>query len=207
MRPPIEDRLSVTLTSTVPSTDKPARHLPGEAGIWLFIFGDMMMFSLFFIIFLFYRGQDVDLFQTSQARLNQGFGVLNTVFMLSSSWCVATAVHTARKNWSRVSASCFALGFLCGLGFVVVKVLEYAEKIRSDITLTTNDFYMYYYMFTGIHLMHVLVGLGVLAFMTRYAWSGGFDAQKVSILESGASFWHVVDLLWIVLFALIYLLR
>lgn len=194
-------------TVTALARGKSAPYLPGESGIWLFIFGDMMMFSLFFATFLYYRGRNVELFQASQAHLNQGFGMINTIFMLSSSWFVATAVHAARRNLSKMSTACFALGFTCGVGFVVVKILEYGEKIRAGIALTTNDFYMYYYMFTGIHFMHVLIGMGVLAFMARYACSGGLDAKRISILESGASFWHVVDLLWILLFALIYLLK
>lgn len=189
------------------SESKSARHLPGEAGIWLFIFGDMMLFSLFFVTFLFYRRQSIELFQASQAHLNQALGALNTLFMLSSSWLVAMAVHAARRNMGKVTPLCFALGFLCGFGFAVVKFFEYGEKIGAGITISSNDFYMYYYMFTGIHFMHVLIGMGVLAFMTRYSWSGGFDARKIGNFESGASFWHVVDLLWIVLFALLYLIK
>ena len=69
--------------------------------------------------------------------------------------------------------------------------------------LTTNDFYM----FTGLHLMHVLIGMGVLIFMWRIARVGDFTAKSINILESGASFWHVVDILWIVLFALLYLMK
>jgi len=183
------------------------RHMPGEAGIWLFIVGDMIVFSLFFVTFLYYRGQNIELFQASQAHLNQAFGAINTFIMLTSSWFVAKAVYAARKNMGKVTPAFFILGFLCGLGFAVVKIFEYSEKIRAGITLTTDDFFMYYYMFTGIHFMHVLIGMGVLAFMARYSWSGGFDAKKIRHLESGASFWHVVDLLWIVLFALLYLVK
>ncbi len=181
------------------------RQMPGEPGIWMFIFGDMLVFSLFFVTYAFYRAQDVDLFVASQAHLNQRFGVLNTFFMLTSSWFVATAVQSARRNRRGMSAACFASGFACGLGFAVVKLFEYGEKIRAGITPATNDFYMYYYVFTGIHFMHVLIGMGVLAYLARYAWTQDADAARIKNLESGASFWHVVDLLWIVLFALFYL--
>jgi len=181
--------------------------MPGEEGVWVFIFGDMMVFSLFFITFLYYRGQNVELFVTSQTHLNQSFGALNTFFMLTSSWFVAMAVQAARRNLGKFTPILFSLAFGCGFGFAVVKVLEYSEKIRAGITLTTNDFFMYYYIFTGIHFMHVLIGMGVLAVLTRYSWSGEFSAVKIRNLESGASFWHVVDLLWIVLFALLYLIK
>lgn len=194
-------------TLAVPGPRKTTRHLPGEAGIWLFIFGDMMVFSLFFVTFMYYRGQDVELFRASQAHLSQFFGALNTFFMLTSSGFVATAVHTARRNMGKVTPLCFAMGFLCGFGFAVDKFFEYGDKIRAGITLNTNNFFMYYYMFTGIHFMHVMIGMGVLVFATRYSWSGDLDARKVRNLESSASFWHVVDLLWIVLFALLYLVK
>ena len=194
-----------TLASKTPG--KPERHLPGEAGIWLFIFGDMMVFSLFFVTFMYYRGHELALFQESQTHLSQFFGALNTFFMLSSSWFVAMAVKAGRMKLGKVTPILFIMGFLCGAGFVVDKFFEYGEKIHHGITLNTNDFFMYYYMFTGIHFMHVLIGMGVLAFMARYTWSGEFDAKKMANIESGASFWHVVDLLWIVLFALLYLIK
>lgn len=195
------------LTAQAQARSRAERHMPGEEGIWIFIFGDMMVFSLFFVTYLFYRGQNVELFNASQTHLSQTFGVLNTFFMLSSSWFVAMAVQGARRNLGKATPVCFGLAFLCGLGFGIVKVFEYVEKIRAGITLNTNDFYMYYYMFTGIHFMHVLIGMGVLAFMARYSWAGGYDANKIKNLESGGSFWHVVDLLWIVLFALLYLVK
>jgi nitric oxide reductase NorE protein len=183
------------------------RRMPGEEGVWVFIFGDMMVFSLFFITFLYYRGQNVELFTTSQTHLNQAFGALNTFFMLTSSWFVAMAVQAARRNLGELTPILFSLAWVCGFGFAVIKVMEYSEKIRAGITLTTNDFFMYYYIFTGIHFMHVLIGMGVLAVLARYSWNGEFNDVKIRNLESGASFWHVVDLLWIVLFALLYLIK
>jgi nitric oxide reductase NorE protein len=183
------------------------RRMPGEEGIWIFIFGDMLVFSLFFATFLYYRGENVALFTESQTHLNQFYGILNTFFMLTSSWFVASALHAARQNRGKVTPICFMLAILCCVGFGVVKVLEYGEKIRVGITLTTNDFYMCYYMFTGIHFLHVIIGTGVLAYLTRISWVGNCDTRTIRNLESGGSFWHVVDLLWIVLFALFYLVK
>jgi len=181
--------------------------MPGEPGIWVFIFGDMLVFSVFFTVFLYARSLDLALFQASQPKLNQIFGAINTFLMLSSSWFVATAVHASRRNMGRTVSGCFIGGFLCGLLFVVAKFFEYREKLSLGITINTNEFFMYYYVFTAIHLLHVLIGMGVLAFMASYSWSLGFDEAKIRNLESGASFWHVVDLLWIVLFALLYLIK
>ena len=183
------------------------RHLPGEAGIWLFIFGDMMVFSLFFVTFMYNRGHNIALFSESQTHLSQFMGAFNTFYMLSSSWFVAMGVRAARKSLRKTSTTLFSLGALCCVGFGINKVIEYGDKIRHGITLNTNDFFMYYYMFTGIHMMHVFIGMGVLIFAARYSWAGNYNANKIRNLESSASFWHVVDLLWIVLFALLYLVK
>jgi nitric oxide reductase NorE protein len=178
-------------------------YIPGETGIWVLILGDLIVFSLLFCVFLYYRGQSTDVFTQSHRHLNQFFGALNTFLMLTSSWLVASAVQRARQGSGRITP--LLLGALaCGSGFGIVKVFEWGEKIRAGITLTTNEFYMFYYMFTGIHMGHVLIGMGVLTFMVLRTRHGGI---KVQHLESGAIFWHLVDLLWIVLFALLYLVN
>ena len=182
-------------------------HLPGEAGVWIFIIGDMLIFSLLFIVFVYYRAQDIQLFTESQRTLNQTYGVLNTLLMLSSSWFVALGINFSRQQLGQWSARLFALAAGCGLCFVVVKVFEYGEKFRVDLTIATNDFFMYYYLLTGIHLLHVMIGMGVLAFLWSTSRTVGLDEKEINLMESGASFWHMVDMLWIVLFALLYLMR
>jgi len=183
-----------------------ARHLPGEAGVWVFILGDLLIFAALFITFAYYRSNDVASFIESQHALNQRCGALNTIFMLTSSWCVAIAVQVARVGKTRAARRWLVGGMACAVCFVVVKIFEYQEKIAAGITLTSNDFFMYYYMLTGLHLMHVLLGLGVLIFLWRSLYAP-VSHTSVRTLESGACFWHMVDLLWIVLFALLYMLR
>ena len=182
-------------------------HLPGEAGIWVFIVGDLVIFSLLFSVFVYYRAGDVPLYAESQTHLNQTYGLFNTVLMLTSSWFVALAIHNARRLSTVTSARFIALAFLCGAGFIGIKYFEYGEKIRAGLTIETNDFFMYYYLMTGIHLLHVVIGLGVLIFLWHVVRAPEFSRQQINALESGASFWHLVDVLWIVLFALLYLMR
>jgi nitric oxide reductase NorE protein len=170
----------------------------------MFIAGDVVLFSLLFFLFLQYRAGQEALFTDSQRHLNQALGLVNTLLMLSSSWLVASAVQAARRAQWQIASRCFAAAFACGAGFIVVKYFEYGEKIRAGVTPNSNDFFMYYYVYTGIHLIHVVIGMGVLATRTIYTRSAG-RAAKVQHLESGATFWHLVDLLWIVLFALLYL--
>jgi nitric oxide reductase NorE protein len=180
-------------------------HVPGESGIWIMIFGDMMVFSLMFVAFMLSRRDQTALFEASRLHLNQTYGLVNTCLMLSSSWCVAAAVQAVRIARNRAAGLYLRVALGCGLGFCAVKILEYGEKIRAGVAIDTNDFFMFYFVLTGIHLLHVLIGMGVLIFMARVA-AGDVNAKQVGYFESGASFWHVVDLLWIALFALLYLL-
>lgn len=181
------------------------RHLPGEAGIWIFILGDLLIFGLFFLVFMTYRIDQAALYAQSRAALSQAYGLTNTLLLLTSSWFVALAVHGARAGRRTTVLGLFASAFSCGVGFVFIKALEYGALIRDGITITTNDFYMFYFMFTGIHLVHVAIGLGVLGYLTA-SWRGAPHHSTIARLESGSVFWHLVDLLWIVLFALLYLL-
>ena len=189
------------------TTSRLARgHVPGEEGVWLLISGDLILFSLLFATFLWMRGEQLEVFTAGHARVNQTWGLVNTLLMLTSSWFVATAVKAARRELTAITVRCFLAALLCGAGFIGVKVFEYGEKLRAGFTITTNDFFMLYFIYTGLHLLHVVIGMGVLTTLMLYSRSGGFAVgNKLRNLESGASFWHLVDLLWIVLFALLYL--
>ena len=96
---------------------------------------------------------------------------------------------------------------MLGAGFIVVKVFEYYSKISAGYTLNSNEFFIYYYMFTAIHLIHVVIGLGVLILIFSGFDRAGRYCAELSVIEGGGAFWHLVDLLWIVLFALFYLLE
>lgn len=187
--------------------------MPGEPGVWVFILGDMLMFALFFAVFVYYRAQDPALYLQSQATLNANLGALNTLLLLTSSWFVVGAVQDARGGHIARARARIALAVLCGVAFVTVKFFEYRDKLGAGITVTSNDFYMYYYMLTGIHLLHVLIGMGVLIFLWRALRQDAvqpdtpLSATALGHLESGASFWHLVDMLWIFLFALLYLMK
>jgi nitric oxide reductase NorE protein len=181
--------------------------VPGEVGIWVFIIGDMMVFGLFFLVFVYYRGLDVELYTRSQMKLNPNYGVINTLFLLASSWFVVMAVESARAINGKRAASLLCLALLCGVGFSTVKFIEYSEKLAAGITITSNDFFMYYYIFTGLHFLHVVIGMGVLIFLIIKTRAQNFQSKDMVMVESGASFWHLVDLLWIILFPLLYLMK
>ena len=182
-------------------------HVPGEVGVWIFILGDMVVFALFFVTFLYYRAQNVELFATSQAMLNQNRGAINTLLLLASSWFVVLGVRSLHQHLTHLAPRLFGVALLCGLGFVVVKFFEFSEKIGHGVTATTNDFFMYYFIFSGIHLLHVFIGIGVLVFMIVHLRKNTATTPNMVLIEGGASYWHMVDLLWIVLFPLLYLIK
>ena len=189
-------------------TENNAAHgFPGELGVWIFVLGDMCIFALFFAVYLFYRQEDLPLFLQSQQTLNQNYGALNTILLLFSSLFVALAVVDVREQQGKLAPRLLLFGILCGVGFGVVKFFEYGEKLRAGIGISTNDFYMYYYIFTGIHFIHVLIGLILLSIMFFAARGRLTEPTAISMFESGGIFWHMVDLLWIVLFPLLYLIR
>jgi nitric oxide reductase NorE protein len=195
------------LTDIAATRTLPAPHLPGEAGIWIFIMGDMVIFALFFSVFAFYRGEQPALFSASQASLNTGLGLANTLLLLTSSWFVIEAVKAARRGLARLSCRLFFLAFLCGVAFSGIKLVEYSEKIAAGVTLTSNDFFMFYFIFTGLHFVHVIIGLVMLVLVMLTLARRATGGQEMRFIEVGASYWHMVDVLWIILFPLIYLVK
>lgn len=196
------------LTADLLTTESPLeRHVPGETGVWVFILGDMVVFALFFGVFSYYRGLTPDVFSASQATLNANYGLINTFLLLTSSWFVVMGMNAAKRHLQSSAAGLFGMAFLCGAGFSAIKVIEYSEKIGAGIYPVTNDFYMYYYILTGLHFVHVIIGMVVMLFMVYRGWRGLSTGRDLAFLEGGASYWHMVDLLWIVLFPLIYLMK
>ena len=197
------------MSSTTASTQhkRPQKYIPGEIGVWMFVIGDMLVFTFFFCVFLFYRSFNIDLFNASQAALDQNLGAINTILLLTSSWFVVAAIESIRNDASKNGRKLFIGAFLCGAGFAVIKIFEFTEKVNSGITMGTNDFYMYYFFLTGVHFLHVIIGLGVLLALISKARASEFNDHDISIFESGGVYWHMVDLLWIVIFPLIYLVQ
>ncbi len=116
-------------------------------------------------------------------------------------------MHAIRHGAARFAPGLFGAAFVCATLFGIDKVIEYAEKLSVGITPATNPFFTYFFMFTGVHAMHLIIGMVVLARMRRIAGQPALDASDVRAIESGATYWHLVDLLWVVLFALLYLLN
>lgn len=176
-----------------------------EDGLLIFVIADMTMFALFFLVFCLERSTNIALYQQSQSQLDQTLGMLNTLVLLVSSWFVVIATKAFKSNLHKTAALFMSMAFVCGCIFVVNKLIEYSAKISDGVTLLTNDFFMFYYILTGIHMLHVIGGMVVLlVFSINLSGERGGNLAH-STVEGGAAYWHMVDLLWIVIFPLIYL--
>jgi nitric oxide reductase NorE protein len=183
------------------------KKIPGEAGVWIFILGDMTVFAVFFVVYLIERSKNREVFELSQQTLDKHFGAVNTVFLLISSLLVVLAVRAMRNAAQHVAQRAIVGAFLCGIAFVVVKVFEYHERIAAHETPSTNGFYLLYFVLTGLHLFHLVIGLAVLIVLRSIAGRPALSTNQWAFFEGAACFWHMVDLLWLVLFPLIFLVR
>ncbi len=186
------------------------RRVPGESGIWIFVLLDMLIFAEMFGIFAWYRAENRELFESSQQAVNPAYGLVYTMLLLTSSWCVVMAVSAVRKQLFETASRFVLWGFVMGAAFVVIKFVEYGQKLHDGITPVTNDFFMFYFVMTFVHLLHASVGLGVLLYMRKQVHAlqhsvSGTRRNPMRMIEASAVYWHMVDLLWVVLFALFYL--
>jgi nitric oxide reductase NorE protein len=186
-------------------SSEPVGHVPGQGSMWFFVIGDLWIFSCYFACYIHDRARDPEPFLQGQQLLSQGIGVLNTVILLTSSLFVALCVQATRARDIVTASRFLALGFASGAGFMLVKAGEWYLKIHAGFPESTEPFFVYYFMFTGLHVVHVSLGLLILALLWQKL--RGKKQPRVEFAETSATYWHMVDLLWIAIFALLYLVR
>jgi nitric oxide reductase NorE protein len=190
--------------------EKPQRaeargHVPGDSSMWFFVIGDLLIFGVYFVGYMYYRGRSHELFLAGQAQLNLNIGTVNTIVLLTSSLFVALGTTAARVGNRAESLRRFWMALAFGAAFPILKMFEWIPEIGRGLTPGKDLFFMYYYVMTGLHLCHVALGLVVMCFIIRNVKKS--DPPEISFVETGATYWHMVDVLWLVLFALLYLMR
>jgi nitric oxide reductase NorE protein len=185
------------------NTDYP----PGDLAIWFFIFAELLVFGVLFITYAVVRSQHIELFNASQLLLDQQLGLINTLVLISSSYFVVKAVNAISRGEQKDCVFWLMVSIATGSVFVLIKTWEFYEKSEQGISLSTNAFYTYYIAMTFFHYMHVILGLIILVAVLLKARAGGYSAADHTGVETGASYWHMVDLVWIILFPLVYLMR
>lgn len=195
------------MTTAATSTSKELSHPPqppAEPWFWAFILADMSVFALFFGAYLWTFGNDSDNFRRDATSLLLPLGVTNTLVLLASSYLVVRAVRYHRAALHAKSRRYLNWALGGGAIFVIVKSSEYAIEVVHGHGLTSSPFFMYYFVLTGLHLMHVAIGAVLLGVWRRSLVDGRRSASR-RWAESSAGYWHMVDLLWIVIFSFLYI--
>lgn len=181
------------------------RFGPGQRDMWYFALFDAFVFSCYLVSYMLFRAKDPESFLASQAHMNQTFGIFNTVLLLTSSWFIARCVRHTRLGDPVRAGRCLVGTALFGIGFMMSKSVEWTLAIRDGYTLMHSEFFTFYYFITGYHMIHMVVGLVALSYIFYNLKNP--TQQQVYCVETGATFWHMVDLLWVFIFALLYLMR
>ncbi|MFC2057409.1 cytochrome c oxidase subunit 3 family protein [Campylobacterota bacterium] len=184
---------------------------PGDFAIWIIIYVELVTFAALFIGYAFARRADVELFNQSQLLLDQRSGLINTLILITSSYFIVKAIGVIKtvdiQKASILSSRWLLAAIVLGSSFIVIKTIEFSDKFEQGINLSTNTFFMFYILLTAFHFMHVLLGLVILYAVYKKTKMCGYNRHDYRGMETGASYWHLVDILWIILFPLIYIMR
>jgi nitric oxide reductase NorE protein len=178
---------------------------PGGEGIWTFVFIDMIVFSLIFVVFLSEKWRLPALFLADARHLDFRFGLANTLILLTSSLFMAQGVLAARAGQTGRVRLQLRLCLACAGLFCASKLAEYSAKLASGLTPAKDSFFSFYYFITGAHLLHVVAGAIFILHCQATARADALDGAYVRKLESTGLFWHFVDLVWLFIFPLFYL--
>ena len=191
--------------SELREASKPARFVPGQPDMWAFVLFETLVFTGYFGFYLFYRARSPEIFLHSQAQLDLRIGVFNTFVLLLSSWSVARCVQSSRAGAYRAALRDAYITAAFAAVFLFFKVFEWARLVHMGNGFDSNDFFTYYYFLTGIHFVHLLIGFVVLGVVVYQLRSPARRSQE--LVETCATYWHTVDFLWVLIFALLYVVR
>lgn len=177
----------------------PFDDLPGDLMMWVLIVSELLVFGAGLAAFLGVRLTDPAGFAAAQDHLHRGLAGINTLVLVTSGWLAALAHHAMTHGRRTRARGLLSSAAVLGLVFVVIKAVEYADAGAQGISTETHAFFTFYFLLTGFHAAHVVAGIGLLAFAAL--------RPSPRAVEAIAAFWHMVDLVWVLLFPVIYLLR
>ncbi len=179
---------------------------PGGILIWIIITLELFTFLGASLVFLYYRGLSPMEFKESQNLLSPFIGTINTIVLITSGYFVANSIQKIRVNDTKGSSTQILLGLSLGLLFLLLKGYEYNQKIEVGIGFEYNTFFTFYWLMTGFHFVHVLFGVGLLAYMYNAVKHKKYDSNNYADAEASAVYWHMCDLIWILIFPILYLI-
>jgi len=185
-------------------------------GMWLFIFSEIMLFAGLFVLYAAYFVQYKADFVEGGKELNIIFGTVNTVILLTSSFFVAASVTAVRRKTNKTAIMFLGLALLLGALFLTNKYFEWGHKFEAGIYPNSpvlvdgppgrNIFFVLYYVITGLHGLHIMVGMLLLGISALLVWKKRVHAGNYAILDNAGLYWHLVDVIWIFIFPLFYLI-
>jgi len=177
-----------------------------KLGVWTFLATEVLLFGALFTAYIIFRLKYPDLFRVEHAKLDRVLGGVNTVVLITSSFTVVLGLDAIKREKARLLEACFGATILLAAIFLCVKYVEYAAKFHHGLYPGTNLFFSLYFMMTGLHGIHVLLGMGLLSYVIVLSRRGRLSAGYYTPAEMSGLYWHFVDLVWIYLFPLLYLL-
>jgi cytochrome c oxidase subunit 3 len=190
--------------------------MASKLGMWLFIFTELLLFGGLFIVYSVYRFRNPEAFHLAAQELNVTVGTINTVLLLTSSMTIAMSTTAIQKKDKRTTLILIGITLILALVFLVNKYFEWSGKIGHGIfpgspllgELGSGDilFFGLYFFMTGLHALHIIVGMVVLGFGFVFVWKDKLSFDNFQLLENGGLYWHLVDIIWIFLFPLFYLI-
>jgi nitric oxide reductase NorE protein len=190
----------------VPQSSKNILYPPGGILIWIILSVELLTFIPGLLVFLAARRADLEAFRSSAAELSTLAGVLNTCLLITSGWLMALALTAARAGRGKTARRFLTGTILTGIAFLIVKAAEYYAKLNAGYDLRYDSFFTYYWLLTGFHYAHVFVGVVILLFMLRVLKRDSLPSEDMLNLEAGGVFWHMCDLIWVLVFPVFYLL-
>ena len=179
---------------------------PGGILIWIIIIVEIFTFLGASLTFLYYRGRALEEYQNYKVLLDPIIGTINTVILITSGYFMAMSVLRLRNNEREKSSRAILIALLFGLLFLVIKGIEFGTKLNAGIGLEYNTFFTFYWLMTGFHYVHVLFGVGLLIYMYLAIRKGQYTSSNMMDVESSATYWHMCDLIWILIFPVLYLI-
>ena len=181
--------------------------LPGDLAVWIFIFAELLVFGVLFVAYALARRSHVELFNSEQALLDRQGGLINTLVLISSSYAVACAGAAIRADRVRACVAWLCGAWALGAVFLSLKAMEFSHDADIGMQLSRNLFDMFYLSLTFFHFMHVLMAMVIVSVLVHHTLRGRYSARAHTGIETGSSYWHMVDLVWIILFVLVYVLH
>jgi cytochrome c oxidase subunit III len=198
-------------------SDLAQQHDAAELGMWVFLGSEVLLFGALLLGYCIYRFGYPSGFAEAARHTSIAIGTINTAILLTSSFLVAWAVNLVKANAVRLAAACFWLAAACGVAFLILKGFEYSDEYREhlvpglDFRFDGRDhdivrlFFSYYFVATGLHGLHILIGVAVLSVIAIRTRGGRYSSVYHAPPMLAGLYWHFVDLIWLFLFALIYL--